>query len=206
MFFQVHGISLYSQTNNEIEFSNDEFNIINILFNDFINKLASNYDSEFLLLKQTIEWIDPSSNIISNFLLEYLKENISEELVENFIYNNKNNSGVISISNNFDINNVQVISEIHYNDQINKKLILLENLKNALDSKDEYKKYYYEIQKTALITISRIGFNSEKNEALISFTYCINVSRDNYHRLYILFEKHDENWEIKPLDILFLSF
>ena len=192
---------IYSQEDRNIIFSEDEIEIINEVLDYIILNIP---DNEILVLNQ---------NLRGNSLITYFKEvnYFDEELINDYINKNSTNSDFIDNSNIFSVTYDQFMVEKDFNNIFRHQIMEEENTLNELrtfiddiennrliDYEELAKKRqeYFEIRlrvKRTYITVSSIGFNTARNEALISF-FSSSTYRSNFH--FILLIKENNKWII----------
>ena len=191
---------IYTQENNTIIFSQDEVEIINRLFEYYVNNIEN---AKILILKTKIEWYSYLQNIRINNIRNEIN---NDELINNFIINNNSNgNSIIGEENIFIVENVQFLFEDNFNEQYESQ-ILIENkmiseivslfnvgIDEVMEKVEEYERI--RLRRT-YITISRIGFNEAKNRAFLSFEYNQDHMIPRTGIGYLLLTKENGKWVI----------
>ena len=189
----------YTLENDYITFSKNEVEIINLIFNEFINYHT---DTELLILRQEINW----SSYLQKGRLNIIRNKIhDDELIDNFIYRNTNENGIIDPSNVFNVENIIFMIEDEfdtlYRSQLNiEKEFTTDWFTRSFDNNltwNEVMEQYENVRiKRTYIIISWIGFNETRDKAFVSFEYIKNHLIPTRGLVYLFFLKENGVWNV----------
>jgi hypothetical protein len=206
IIFNLFINNIPSQGNEFVIFSQDETEIINLLFSEYINYHT---DTEILILKLEIIWDITYQELRLNRIRNKIND---DQLIDNFIYRNKNRNGKIDSSNVFNVENVIFMTEEEFNLQYESQLItergftnnwFTNSTRDNLTFAEIMEKYEKVRIKRTYITISWIGFNEAGDKAFVSFE-CLEDHLIPTRRLvYLFFLKENDVWIVNDINEIY---
>jgi hypothetical protein len=178
-FFCVSGSSSYNFVSAQVAPDADEFLVYKAVLQSFIRKETK----RLVIRKQTTTVAENFSSRFGENLIEPLPT-LSKETIDDF---GSRNQKPVTLTDRFNLKlKINFVGE-----EINK---LFEN--NAVGGKDGWKIFNKKYPNAnGIISISRVGFNKSKTQALISVSHsCGSLCGEGSYKL---LKKKNNNWEIE---------